>query len=127
MTIEDVAYNVKMNWNTIKNIEKHYLQEHYSKPSLEGVTRIAIDEFSVLKGHTYMTVVLDLDTGRVLYVGRDRSKGCLDSFWKRVKRSGAQIKAVAMDMWPAYIGSVLENCPDADIVLITFISLRFSI
>lgn len=45
MTIEDVAYHVKMIWNTIKNIEKQYLQEHYSKPYLTGVTRIAIDEF----------------------------------------------------------------------------------
>jgi transposase len=116
MTIEDVAYNVKMNWNTIKNIEKHYLQKHYSKPFLDGVTRIAIDEFAVLKGHTYMTVVLDLDSGRVLFVGKDRSKESLDEFWQRVKRAGAQIKAIAMDMWPAYIGSVIENCPEADIV-----------
>ena len=116
MTIEDVAYNVKMNWNTIKNIEKQYLNEHYSKPSLHEVSRIAIDEFAVLKGHVYMTVVLDLDSGRVLFVGKDRSKESLDEFWKRVKRSGAKIKAVAIDMWPAYIGSVVENCPEADIV-----------
>jgi transposase len=116
MTIEDVANNVKMNWNTVKNIEKQYLQEHYSKPSLNGVTRIAIDEFAVSKGHVYMTVVLDLDSGRVLFVGKDRCKESLDVFWQRVKRTGTQIKAVAMDMWPAYIGSVIENCPDADIV-----------
>lgn len=116
MTIEDVAYNVKMNWNTIKNIEKQYLKEHYSKPSLHELSRIAIDEFAVLKGHAYMTVVLDVDSGRVLFVGKDRSKESLDEFWRRVKRSGAKIKAVAIDMWPAYIGSVMENCPDADIV-----------
>jgi len=63
-----------------------------------------------------MTVVLDLDSGRVLFVGKDRSKESLDEFWQRVRRSGAQIKAIAMDMWPAYIGSVIENCPEADIV-----------
>ena len=109
MIIEDVAYNVKMNWNTIKNIEKQYFQDHYSKPLLDGVFRIAIDEFAVLKGHVYMTVVLDLDCGGVLFVGKDRSKGSLDDFWLRVKRSGAQIKTVAMDIWPAYIGSVIAN------------------
>lgn len=116
MTIEDVAYNVKMSWNTIKNIEKQYLHEHYSKPCLNGVTRIAIDEFAVLKGHVYMSVVMDIDTGRVLFVGKDRSKGSLDVFWQRIKKSGTRIKAVAMDMWPAYISSVMENCPEADIV-----------
>lgn len=63
-----------------------------------------------------MTVVLDIDSGRVLFVGRDRSKESLDVFWQGVKKLGTQIKAVAMDMWPAQIGSVMENCPDADIV-----------
>lgn len=105
-----------MSWNTIKNIEKLHLQKYYSQPLLEGVTRIAIDEFAVLKGHIYMTVVLDLDSGRVLFVGKDRTKGSLSQFWERVKQSKTQIKAVAMDMWPAYYGSVMENCPGVDIV-----------
>jgi transposase len=78
MTIEDVAYNVKMSWNTIKDIEKKYLLVHYSKSYLTGVTRIAIDEFAVLKGHTYMTVVMDIDTGLALHVGEGRSKESLD-------------------------------------------------
>jgi len=116
MTIEDVAYNVKMSWNTIKNIEKGYLQEHYSRPSLQDVSRIAIDEFAILKGHVYMSVVMDIDSGRALFVGEGRSKESLEKFWQRVKHSGVQIKAVAIDMWPAYIGSVMENCPNAEII-----------
>lgn len=116
MTIEDIAHNLNMSWNTVKNIEKVYLQRHFSKPDLSRVRRIAIDEFAVAKGHEYMTVVLDLDTTRVLYVGNGRSQDSLRKFWRRVKKKNVNIEAVAMDMWPAYISSVVENCPGADIV-----------
>jgi len=116
MTIEDIAHNLSMSWNTIKNIEKVYLKRHFSKPDLSRVRRIAIDEFAVAKGHEYMTVVLDLDTTRVLYVGNGRSQDSLRKFWRRVKKKNIKIEAVAMDMWPAYISSVMENCPGADIV-----------
>jgi transposase len=120
MTIEDIAHNLNMSWNTIKNIEKVYLQRHYSSPDLSRVRRIAIDEFSVAKGHVYMTVVMDLDTSRVLHVGNDRNQESLQKFWNRVKKKNIAIEAIAMDMWPAYISSVMGNCPGADIVFDRF-------
>lgn len=116
MTIDDVAHNLKLSWNTVKNIEKTYLKRHYSCPSLKGVKHIAIDEFAVLKGHVYMTVVLDLDTKRALYIGDGRKEKSLDKFWKRIKKAQVNIEAVAIDMWPAYINSVIKNAPNADIV-----------
>lgn len=116
MTIEDIAHNVNMSWNTVKNIEKAYLQRHFSKPDLSKVRRIAIDEFAVARGHEYMTVVMDLDTTRVLHVGNGRSQESLRKFWKRVKKMNIPVEAVAMDMWPAYISSVMENSPASDIV-----------
>lgn len=116
MTIEDVAYNLNMSWNTVKNIEKVYLERHFSNPDLSKVRRIAIDEFSIAKGHVYMTVVMDLDTTRVLHVGDGRSQESLQKFWNRIRKKNVNIEAVAMDMWPAYISSVMENCPGAEIV-----------
>lgn len=68
----------------------------------------------------YQTVVMDLDTRRIIYVAEGRAKECLDSFWRKVKAQKAKIKAVAMDMWPAYIGAVTEHLPDADIIYDTF-------
>ena len=50
-------------------IHSIYLERHYSPPSLKGVVNIGIDEFAVRKGHIYKTIVVDLDTGRILYVG----------------------------------------------------------
>jgi transposase len=116
MTIQDVANYLKVSWGTIKDIQKRYLKKRYSKPSLKNVQRIAIDEISIGKGHRYLTVVLNLNTGVVIFVGEGKGADALLPFFKRLKKSKAEVKAVAIDMSPAYIAAVIENLPDAAIV-----------
>jgi transposase len=120
MTVQDVSGLFRISWGTIKNIDKEYLQKHYSKPVLKDVEMIAIDEFAVQKGHKYQTVVYDLKAGRVIYVGQGRAEESLDKFWKRLSHSSARIKAVAMDMWVPYINAVLTHLPEAKIVFDRF-------
>jgi len=124
MTIRDVSYNLGMNWNTVKQIQKKYLEKHYSKPRLKGVQYIAIDEFALRKGHKYMTVVYDLEAGRAIYVTEGRESEGLNKFWKRIKSSGAKIKAVAMDMWPAYLKSVMDSNINVKIIFDRFHIIR---
>jgi len=116
MTIQDVARHLGISWDVIKEIQKQDLSRRFSKPCLKKVRRIAIDEIAVRKGHRYLTVVLDMDTGAVIFVGDGKGGDALDPFWKRLKRSRAKIKAVAMDMSPAYISAVLNHLPKATIV-----------
>jgi len=116
MTIRDVARHLGVSWDVIKEIQKGDLTRRFSRPSLRNVKRIAIDEISVHKGHRYLTVVLDMDTGAVIFVGDGKGGEALEPFWKRLKRSRAKIKAVAMDMSPAYISAVSSHIPKAAIV-----------
>ena len=116
MTIQDVARHLGISWDVIKEIQKRDLTRRFSRPCLRNVKRIAIDEISVLKGHRYLTVVLDMDTGAVIFVGDGKGGDALESFWKKLRRSRAKVKAVAMDMSPAYIRAVLEHLPKATIV-----------
>jgi transposase len=116
MTILDVANHLGVSWDTIKDIQKRYLAKKYKRPRLKNITRIAIDEISIGKGHRYLTVVLDLKTGAVIFVGDGRGVDSLRPFFKRLKYSKAEIKAVAIDMSPSYIAAVLENLPDSTIV-----------
>ena len=116
MTIKDVADALCVGWDVIKDIKKSYLQKHFAKPSLKDVRRIAIDEICVGKGHRYVTLVLDLDTGAVLFVGEGKSAASLAPFWKRLKRKRGQIEAVAIDMSAAYISAVQTHLPQALIV-----------
>jgi transposase len=120
MTIKDVAKNLGIHWDTVKEIEKKKLARKYKRVDLRGVTHIAIDEFAIKKGHVYQTVVMDLLQGRIIYVAKDREMSSLDNFWKMVDREKVKIEAVAMDMWPAYIGSTLVHCPSASIVFDRF-------
>ena len=65
-----------------------------------------------------MTVVLDMHTGAVIFVGDGKGSDALTPFWNMLKRSTVDIKAVAIDMSPAYIAAVLENLPKAGSFLI---------
>ena len=113
MTLQDVANHLTVSWDTVKEIHSIYLERHYSPPSLKGVVNIGIDEFAVRKGHIYKTIVVNLDTGRILYVGDGKGVYALDKFWKRVKRHKVKIEHVATDLFVSFIASVLENCPGA--------------
>lgn len=119
-TTKHAARHLGVSWDTIRDIEQRYLEKHFSKPKLKHLKRIAIDEIAVRKGHRYLTLVLDLDTGRVVYVGKGRKKQSLDDFWKRLAASRAKVEAVATDMSPAYIGAVQEHLPRAALVFDRF-------
>ena len=116
MTISDVARHLGVGWDMIKDIQKRFLKKRFSKPKLNKLKKIAIDEISIGKGHRYLTVVLDLATGAVVFVGAGKGSDTLIPFCKRLKRCKANIQAVAIDMSPAYIRAVTENLPDAVIV-----------
>jgi transposase len=116
MTIVDIARHLNVGWDLVKDIQKRYLQRRFAKPSLKKARIIAIDEITIGKGHRYLTVVLNLLTGAVIFVGDGRGADALDGFWKRVKRSKINIEAVAIDMSPAYISAVEKNLPEATIV-----------
>ncbi len=115
-TIKKVAAHLRMSWHTVKDIQKRDLNRRFSQPKLKHLTHIAIDEISVGHGYQYLTVVLDLTTGAVVFVGEGKDAGALEPFWKRLKASRARIDAVAMDMSAAYISAVTSHLPEAVIV-----------
>ena len=120
MTVVDVAKYVKMSWHTVKEIDKQFLERHYSKPRLKDCKYLAIDEIAYKKGHKYKTIVFDLERGCAVFVGEGRKAESLSKFWKRLKSSGAKVKAIATDMWEAYWGSVLTNLPGVQVVFDLF-------
>ena len=102
MTIRDVARHLGVGWDLIKDIQKRDLSRRYARPKLKHLRRIAIDEIAVAKGHRYLTVVMDLESGAVVFVGDGKGADALKPFWKRLRPSRAKIEAVAMDMSAAY-------------------------
>lgn len=115
-TIQDVARFLHLSWDTVKDIQKRYLQRHYDSPDLSTLECIGIDEFATAKGHVYKTIVVNLTTGQVVYVGDGKGSEALDGFWKKVQKVGCVIKSVTTDLSAAFISSVMSNAPDAVLV-----------
>jgi len=120
MTIKDVAEHLGISWDVIKEIQKADLQRRFGRPKLRHLRQIAIDEISTAKGHRYLTIVLDLESGAVVHVGRGKGGDALKDFWTRLRHSGAKIEAVATDMSPAYIDAVATHLPKATLVFDRF-------
>lgn len=115
-TIKAVAQFLGVGWDLVKGIFKEDLRRRLKKRKLTGVRYIAVDEFAVRKGHRYMTVVMDLETGQILHVAHGKDAAALSSFLKRLRRQKVKLRAVAMDMSPAYMQAVREVFPEVDIV-----------
>jgi transposase len=109
MTIQDVADHLGISWDVIKEIQKADLKRRFGRPRLKHLRHIAIDEISIAKGHRYLTIVLDLESGVVVHVGQGKGGDALGDFWVRLRRSGAKVEAVATDMSPAYIDAVTTH------------------
>ena len=116
MSILDVARHVQVGWDIVKDIQKRSLGKRFKNIRLKHLRQIAIDEIAIGRGHRYLTVVLDLVSGAVVFVGDGKGAEALNPFWDRLKRTRARIEAVATDMSPAYISAVLTNLPKAVLV-----------
>jgi transposase len=87
MTIRDVATHLGMNWRTIKEIDRKRLRRNLPKEKdLRRLRYLGIDEVSVRRGHRYLTTVVDLETGRVVYVGEGAQSGESGSFFQAAEK-----------------------------------------
>ena len=114
MPVKQVADHVSLDWHAVKEIDKRRLQREVGTPSYDGLRRLAVDEVAVHKGHTYLTTVLDLETGRIVWVGKGRSEATLASFFAELTpEQRKSIEAVASDMAAGFRNAVEKACPHA--------------
>jgi len=114
--IKQVAQLLAVGWDLVKEIFKEYLVLQLQKRKLDKIRYLAVDEFALRKGHHYMTVVMDLETGQILHAQEGKDAQALIPFLEKLKRKKAPLSAVAMDMSPAYLQAVRQVFPEVDIV-----------
>ncbi len=127
-TIKDVAQETRLDWKTVKEMEKQYMREQLRRAGTPAPTVIGIDEISIRKGHTYRIVVSDLRRRRPIWFGgKDRSEESMDEFfqWLGPKKS-KKIRLAVMDMWKAFRHSTLKpgHAPQASILFDKFHVIR---
>jgi transposase len=116
-----VAELLDLDWKTVKEIDRRYLAKKFSIPDYSCLRILAIDEMSYRSGHRYLTIVLDIERTRVIWVGEGRRKETLDRFFIEIGGTRAkEIMAIAIDMWDPYLANILKYAPGAKVVFDKF-------
>ena len=125
-TIRDVARELKLDWKTVKDLEKQYMREQLRRAPKPRPRVIGIDEIAIRKGHTYRIVVSDLERRRPIWFGgTDRSEASLDQFYQWLGAAKSKrIQLAVMDMWPAFSKSTRHQAPQASILFDKFHIMR---
>jgi transposase len=103
---------LRIGWATVGRICARVVSELLRPDRFDGLRRIAIDEVSYRRHHRYLTLVLDHDTGRVVWASEGaRQKTSLDGFLAALGRERAErIEAVSIDMAPGYSRAIRQDC-----------------
>ena len=113
---------LRIAWRTVGAIVDRVCDDARARRDpLEGLRRIGIDEISYRKGHRYLTVVVDHDTGRLVWACPGRDKATVSKFFNQLGRSRTlQIRLVSADA-ARWIGDVVRSrCLNAELTMDAF-------
>lgn len=119
-TIEHVAKFLDVSWGLVKGIHKSHLKKEYCTVDYESLRYIGVDEFSIRKGHEYMTIFINLETGVIIHAVEGKSIDSVMPFLQQLKEKAPHLQAIAMDMNAAYASAVRKYLPGVDIVFDRF-------
>ena len=125
-SIQDVAKEFHLDWHTVKELDKQYMQVQLDRASKPAPKVIGVDEISIRKGHTYRIVVSDLVHARPIWFGgEDRSEASMQQFFEALgKRNSARIRLAVMDMWKPFRNATNTAAPQAAILFDKFHIIR---
>src|SRR5215469_3377126 len=125
-TVQDIAKELKLDWHTVKELDKQYMKAQLAKAGKPRPKVIGVDEIAIRKGHTYRIVVSDLEKTRPIWFGvQDRSEESLTQFFAELGKSkSARIRLAVMDMWKPFRKATKACAPQAAILYDKFHVLR---
>jgi transposase len=116
-----VAALAKISWPTVGSIIERFVGRNIDKKRLDDLFVIGLDEVSYRKGHKYITVVANHDTGAPVWMAEGRSQKVLGAFFDELgKERGERLATVSMDMAAPYIAEVRQRAPKARIAFDPF-------
>lgn len=117
-----IASLLKVAWRTVGRIVERVAQSmRLLRDPFAGVTRIGIDEVSYRKGHRYLTVIVDHDSGRLLWASPGHDEATLGKFFDELGADrSARIGLVSADAAVWIHNVVRERCPNATLCLDPF-------
>jgi transposase len=104
-------------WDAAQEIMKRAVARGLERRQLDQLQHLGMDEKSFKRGQSYVTLLTDLDGGRVLEVVAERTTAAADQLWTTLTPAQkSAVEAVAVDMWPPFIQTIEKPVPAAAIV-----------
>ena len=123
MPIAVAAGFLKITDKRLWRVVFHYVGAAVARMDLSGVKRVCIDETAAKRGQDYITLVVDIDGRRVVFVADGRSADAVRQFADHLEDRGgdaSHVKQASIDMSPAFIAGVTENLTEAEITFDRF-------
>jgi transposase len=105
----------------------HYVEAALARLDLADLRRVCIDETAARRGHDYISLFVDIDSRKVVFIADGRSAGTVAEFADHVDAhngDASRIKEVCIDMSGAFIKGVTENLTEAEITFDKFHAVK---
>jgi transposase len=123
MPFAAVARLVGESWHRVAAIAERYVELALERADFSTVRELAIDETSKARGHDYVTIAADAERRAVIFVTETREAQAIERLAADLTAHGGDpesIRAVSIDMSPAYIKGVTTHLPNATITFDKF-------
>jgi transposase len=116
-TVSQACGLLRISWDAAHQIMERAVERGLDRRQLDGLRHLGMDEKSFKRGQSYITLLTDLDQGRVLDVEEERTEAAAAAVWLSLSPEQKQgVEAVAVDMWEPFIRTIRAQVPDAEIV-----------
>jgi transposase len=122
-----LAKLMRCSWAAVAAMVTRFVAANIDHTRLEELYRIGVDEVSYKRGHRYLTVVANHDTGNVVWVGTGRTRETMEGFYQQLgpERTG-RLQAVTMDGGPAFLAATRARAPEATICFDAFHVIKWA-
>ena len=94
---------VRIDWDTVGRIIERVMETGLDPKRLDNLFVCGADEVSWRKGHSYITLVSNHESGKFVWGKEGKDAATLDCFFDELgEQRSAAITAMSMDMGPAY-------------------------
>ncbi len=108
---------LRLSWDQLQRVQEQAVSRGLARRGGERIPHVGMDEKNFRKGHNYISVLTDIDQGRVIDLVEERTTEAAKTLWNALtNKQKTSVEAVAIDMWDAFMNAAREVVPQADIV-----------
>ena len=120
---KEVAIRFRTSWGKVFRSVEYIVEWGLSHRSLDGITAIGVDEVQWKRGHKYLTLVYQINSGcvRLLWIGKSRTEETFSKFFDELgEKKTCLIEYICSDMWKPYLKVIKERASQATHILDRF-------